>query len=188
MTTGEGVLGRAGVHPAAVRAARFEAVFGLTYARLYGLAYRVLGDAMETEDTLQETYLRLASTPVLHRPDEEVSAWLRRVCLNLAANRLRNRARAKARVERAGRLAQADDHAETQDPARSALLREQRETVRRVLALLPRQQRDCLLLRHSGYTYAEIAATLGIAVGSVGVILARAEKAFRNAYGEQEHV
>ena len=36
-----------------------------------------------------------------------------------------------------------------------------------------------LLLRHAGHSYLEIAATLGVAVGSVGVILARAERAFR---------
>jgi RNA polymerase sigma-70 factor (ECF subfamily) len=39
-----------------------------------------------------------------------------------------------------------------------------------------------LLLRHAGYSYAEIAATLEVAVGSVGVLLARAEHAFRASY------
>ena len=42
------------------------------------------------------------------------------------------------------------------------------------------------LLRHSGYSYTEIAATLGIAVGSVGVLLARAESAFRVHYRRLE--
>ncbi len=59
--------------------------------------------------------------------------------------------------------------------------------MRRALAALPERQRDCLLLRHSGCSYAEIAAALGIAIGSVGVILARAERAFRESYREREH-
>jgi DNA-directed RNA polymerase specialized sigma24 family protein len=40
-------------------------------------------------------------------------------------------------------------------------------------------------MRHAGYSYLEIAATLGIAVGSVGVLLARAERTFRETYGRQ---
>jgi RNA polymerase sigma-70 factor (ECF subfamily) len=62
---------------------------------------------------------------------------------------------------------------------------EDQAEVRRALAEVPERQRECLLLRHSGYSYAEIAATLGIAVGSVGVLLARAEQAFGATYRRQ---
>jgi RNA polymerase sigma factor (sigma-70 family) len=62
-----------------------------------------------------------------------------------------------------------------------------RAAVRRALAEVPERQRECLLLRHSGYSYAEIAETLGIAIGSVGVLLARAEHAFRTTYRRQTH-
>jgi RNA polymerase sigma-70 factor (ECF subfamily) len=59
---------------------------------------------------------------------------------------------------------------------------EQQRAVRQALASLPERQRAALLLRHAGYSYAEIAATLDLAVGSVGVLLARGERAFRDAY------
>jgi len=62
-----------------------------------------------------------------------------------------------------------------------------RAAVRRALAEVPERQRECLLLRHSGYSYAEIAATLDLAVGSVGVLLARAEHTFRTTYRRQTH-
>src|SRR5215218_6749707 len=68
---------------------RFVAVFRERYRDLYGLAYRLLGDHGEAEDVVQETFLRLDGQAVLDRPDEEVAAWLRRVCLNTAYNRLR---------------------------------------------------------------------------------------------------
>lgn len=64
----------------------------------------------------------------------------------------------------------------------TVLRREEQAEVRQALARLPERQRNCLLLLHSGYRYAEIAATVGIAVGSVGVLLTRAERAFRAAY------
>ena len=169
--------------------ARFDRLFGVFYPDLFGLTYRVLGDRMETEDTLQEAFLKLSDDPPLQqRPDAEVGAWLRRVALNLAFNRLRSARRARARLERVGRLERSDPEPLDSDrtsPSAIALRREDREAVRRALSEVPERQRECLLLRHSGYSYAEIAATLGIAVGSVGVLLARAEHAFRTTYRRQ---
>ncbi len=162
-------------------AARFDSLFHDLYPRLYGLVYRGQGDRCDTEDVLQEAFLRLVAAPVLNRPDDEVAAWLRRVCLNLGANRRRDAFRARTRLERAGRL-KLVVVADEGGPASQVLRREDQSEVRAALARLPERQRDCLALRHSGYAYAEIAATLGIAIGSVGGLLARAERAFRAFY------
>ena len=160
----------------------FDALFRRRYGEVLGLAYRVLGDRLEAEEVAQDAFVRLADAPVLERPEAEAAAWLRRVAVNLAFNRARDERRARARVERAARL----DGGGTADGPEPAVLRaEQRAAVRRVLVGLPERQRECLLLRHSGYAYAEIAETLGLAIGSVGVLLARAERAFRESY--QEH-
>ena len=145
---------------------RFVAVFRARYRDLYGLAF-----------------LKLDGHAVLDRPDEEVAAWLRRVCLNTAYNRLRGQRRASDRLDRAGRAERADDETDTAaTPLLDVLRAEQQRAVRQALASLPERQRACLLLRHAGYSYAEIAATLDLAVGSVGVLLARGERAFRDAY------
>ena len=166
---------------------RFDALFAQFYPELFGLVFRVLGDYMETEDVLQEAFLKLADASELqNRPSAEVGAWLRRVGLNIAFNRLRSARRARARLERVGRLERRDDEPVDNPvaaPDRVILQREERADVRRALAEVPERQRECLLLRHSGYSYAEIAETLGIAIGSVGVLLARAEHAFRAHYG-----
>jgi RNA polymerase sigma factor (sigma-70 family) len=145
---------------------------------------------METEDTLQETFLKLADAAALQaRPEEEVGAWLRRVGLNLAFNRVRSARRARERLQRVGQLEHsARDSLNGDAGSASGQVErdEERAAVRRALADVPERQRECLLLRHSGYSYAEIAATLGIAVGSVGVLLARAENAFRLNYRRLE--
>jgi RNA polymerase sigma factor (sigma-70 family) len=159
-------------------AERFDAVFARFYPELFGLTYRVLGERMATEDALQEAFLRLSrDARLLGRPDVEIGAWLRRVALNLAFNQLRSQRRDRARLEHV-------DHAPPGElgPPEALLRREEQLEVRRALADLPERQRACLLLRHSGYAYAEIADTLGIAIGSVGVLLARAEAAFRTTY------
>ena len=162
---------------------RFTGVFRDRYRELHGLAYRLLGDHGEAEDVVQETFLRLDGQAVLDRPDGEVTAWLRRVCLNTACNRLRGRRRTTARLQRAGLAERADDEADAgATPLLDVLRAEQQRAVRQALAALPERQRSVLLLRHAGYSYAEIAATLDLAVGSVGVLLARGERAFREAY------
>jgi RNA polymerase sigma factor (sigma-70 family) len=165
---------------------RFDALFERFYPELFSLTYRVLGDRMETEDTLQDAFLKLSDEPGLQaRPDAEVGAWLRRVGLNLAFNRLRSAKRARARLERVGRLERQDEEHQESDlasPSAAIVRGEERAAVRHALAEVPERQRECLLLRHSWYSYAEIAATLGIAIGSVGVLLARAEHAFRTHY------
>jgi RNA polymerase sigma factor (sigma-70 family) len=169
---------------AALEFSRFDALFQRFYPELYGLLFRVLGEPMATEDTLQEVFIKLSDQAQLQaRPDGEVGAWLRRVGLNVAFNRLRSERRARARLERVGRLELSNHdmpHAEHE-----VLRDEEQAAVRSALADLPERQRECLLLRHSGYSYAEIAATLDIAVGSVGVLLARAERAFRATYRRQ---
>jgi RNA polymerase sigma-70 factor (ECF subfamily) len=184
--------------PASERSSRrFDDLFRHYYPRLIGLAERMLGDRTEAEDVLQEAFLRLARSghtemtntsgdSMLDRPDEVVGAWLRRVVLNLGVNRLRERRRSAERLERAQRLDPALDPwqstGEAGSPAQQVLRDEARAEVRAVLATLPERQRDCLLLRYAGHSYAEIASTLGLALGSVGVYLARAERAFRVTY------
>src|SRR5688572_28554384 len=161
---------------------RFDALYEQLRTPLYGLAYRVLGDQGASDEVVQEVLLRLSTHEVLARPDDEAAAWARCVCVNLAINRRRSTARSVARDQLVGRLERGGNGA---DPAVAVLQREDQDEVRRALAGLPERQRDCLLLRHSGYSYAEIAATLEIAIGSVGVYLARGEKMFRESYGEK---
>ena len=162
----------------------YATTFRAQHPRLVALAWRVLGDRAEAEDVAQEALLRLHGAEVRERPDAEVAAWLRRVAMNLAFNRARDRSRATVRAERTARLEPAPAVEGVVD---AVLAREEAESVRAALVALPERQRAVLLLRHSGYRYAEIAETLGIAVGSVGVLLARAERAFRRAWEFEDH-
>lgn len=153
---------------------------------LQAIAYRVLGDHGRAEEVVQDSFAKLAGEGVLERPDGEVAAWLRRVTLNAAFNRARGERRAREHAERAGRLEPDDPSTELETPLHAVLAGEERAAVRRALTELPQRQRAALVLRASGYRYREIAATLEIATGSVGVLLARAEQAFRKAYAPHD--
>jgi RNA polymerase sigma factor (sigma-70 family) len=160
----------------------FDHLFNTEYPRVLNLAYRVLGDRLESEDVTQEAFLRLSEDPeILSLPSEQSGAWLRRVAVNLAINRRRDAQRQRERQLKVARL---ESRGEPASPVAIVLDAERREAVRVALTHLPERQQLCLLLRHSGYSYAEIAETAGVALGSVGVLLARAERAFREHYQE----
>ena len=54
--------------------------------------------------------------------------------------------------------------------------------VRRTLAQLQPRQVQLLIMRQMDFSYADCAAAVGVAPGSIGTLLARAAKAFRKAY------
>jgi RNA polymerase sigma-70 factor (ECF subfamily) len=160
---------------------RFAAVFRSQYPRLVSLARRVLGDASDAEDAAQDALIALRTDPVAERSDDDIAAWLSRVVTNGSLNRLRSRRRAQVRAE----VVAAGDIGAVVDGADEALVRtDERDRARACLAVLPERQATVLLLRHDGHSYREIATALGIAEGSVGVLLARGERAFRRAHEE----
>jgi RNA polymerase sigma-70 factor, ECF subfamily len=156
--------------------AAFEALF-LRYApQVYRAVYRLVGSPETAEDILQETFLTLFRQPPRRPMVAPLLAWLCRVALNRGYNLLRGMQREEQRL--AGR----DMTPLAQDPDQAAIRREAQMEVRRVLARLPERQSRLLLLRHAGLSYAEIAAALELAPGSIGTLLARAERAFLEVF------
>lgn len=156
----------------------FDALFLAHYASVYRLLYRIVGAREDAEDLAQETFLRLARQRFPAGRTHNVRAWLYRVATNLAYNLLRGENRRARRQEQFTMQAASDGS----DPAGAAVVADERVAVRRALACLPQKQAQLLLLRHAGLSYRELADALGIAPGSVGTLLARAEAAFEKAY------
>jgi DNA-directed RNA polymerase specialized sigma24 family protein len=58
------------------------------------------------------------------------------------------------------------------------------ETARRALDKIKEPMRSCLLLRHQGLSYREIAQTLSLKENYVGSLVARARKEFVRSFGK----
>lgn len=157
--------------------AAFEGLFVRHYGQVYRVLYGLLGSREAAEDLAQETFLEMyRHTPGI-RADASLAAWLCRVALNKGYNALRGERRAQQRLERFA-VAREEDN-----PEEELMRSEERAAVREVLGRLPERQSKLLLLRHAGLSLAEIGNALEVAPGSVGTLLARAERAFANAYG-----
>jgi len=154
----------------AVRA-DLEEVFRAAYARVVGVAARVLGSRDEAEDVAQEVFLTFGRSSV---PATEAPGWLSVAAAHTALNHLRSGRRRASREESAG-----GPDTVCPDVADAVVTLDERRRVRAALARLPRKQAVALVLRHSGLSYAEVAAALDLSPGSVGTTVRRAESALR---------
>ncbi|PMR57745.1 RNA polymerase subunit sigma-24 [Verrucosispora sp. ts21] len=167
---GDGVVGSAAAGRDGIRA-DLEQVFRACYPRIVGVAARVLGSRAEAEDVAQEVFLAFGRSSV---PAGQAVGWLSVAAAHTALNQVRSRRRRTAREQVAGAP-------ETVGPdiAEAVVTRDERRRVRAALDRLPRRQAVALLLRHSGLSYAEVAAALDLSPGSVGTTVRRAESALR---------
>ena len=162
----------------------FEHLFNRHWRTVYGILFRLTGNREEAEDLAQEVFVRLYRNPPALGNQTSLAPWLYRVATNLGYNALRKGTREARRQELARRLADTEQAAGlgTVDPERVSLAQEDRLAGRKGLAMLSARELACLVLRHSGLSYAEIASALGVQTSSVGTLLARAEERFRRVY------
>lgn len=161
-------------------ATEFEALFMEHWAPVYRLLRRLVGDPSEAEDLALETFLRLHRDRRAQEHGFNVGGWLYRVATNLGLHSIRGWKRRERYEQTAGRYAlesQADD-----SPVEILAQEEERHRVRQVLKRMNERQSRLLILRHSGLSYKEIAAALGIAPASIGPLLVRAEREFEKQY------
>ncbi len=155
----------------AVRA-DLDEIFRRDYQLVVGVAARVLGSRDHAEDVAQDVFLSFGRSSV---PAGEARGWLSVAAAHTALNLLRSGRRRTSREETA---AAADDTV-ISDVAEAVVTLEERSHVRAALARLPRKQAVALVLRHSGLSYADVAAALDLSPGSVGTTVRRAESALR---------
>ncbi|HEV7888925.1 MAG TPA: sigma-70 family RNA polymerase sigma factor [Acidimicrobiales bacterium] len=151
----------------------FSAAFPRLFARAFQVAVRVLDNSGEAEDVAAEAMARTLRSWRRVGQMDAPEAWVVRVAANLSVDVLRRRRRAGQWPAR-----EAEPAARTGDPdARMAVIE--------LMAVLPRRQREVLVLRYlADLSEADIAGTLGIAPGSVKAHASRAIRRLRSVVAE----
>jgi RNA polymerase sigma-70 factor, ECF subfamily len=161
--------------PAVLAAQADSAAFATLYRRyldrVYGYAFYQLGDHHDAEDVTERIFLAaLRALPDFHHQGSTFRAWLFRIAHNTIANAHRSRARRRteplpADFQRA---------APNADPAGQVALADELREIRRVVARMPDDRRQVILLRFvDDLSTAEIAEVLGRSPGAVRVLLHR---------------
>jgi RNA polymerase sigma-70 factor (ECF subfamily) len=134
----------------------------------------VLGlSAHDGEEIIQESFLLLFQHLQKGKSRENLRGWVFRVARNLALKqRYANQVRLRRMVEfdEASPELRVDRNANPEEELRS---RQRQMRLLAVVRALPEQDRSCLSMRAEGLRYREIAAALGISLGSVAASLAR---------------
>ena len=170
----------------------FREVYRRFGGSLYGTAWRILRNAEEAEEVVQETFLILYRKAASARP-ENLGAWLHRVAANRSVDRLRRRTR-RGEVELfqgthtdGGASAGADARAEAGRPAPIAGPRALGLDLERAVARLPERARTVFILHDvEGFKHREIGELMGISDGSSKSQLFRARALLRDWLTEGE--
>jgi len=134
-------------------------------ARVYRLAYRLTGNRHDAEDLTQEVFVRVFRSLSNYQPGT-FEGWLHRITTNLFLDQVRRKQRIRfdALAEDANeKLASTDV-----GPERAYEHRNLDDDVQRALDALPPDFRAVVVLCDiEGLSYEEIAATLGVKLGTV---------------------
>ena len=135
-------------------------------ARLFAVAFRLLGNRGDAEDAVQRALLKSYAARASYSPRWAVSTWLYRILTNVCMDELRRRR------SRSGEL---------EPPARSDPPGEHLD-LRRALGRVPTEARVLLALRYvDGLSYGELAKIRGISINTVKSQLQRGKGLLRAA-------
>jgi RNA polymerase sigma factor (sigma-70 family) len=159
-------------------ATSFDEAFTLHHRAVFSTARAVLRDSALAEEVTQEVFLKLYRHQGSAPGADLLRPWLLRVTINEARNTVRSRNRALARDTNYQKT-KTDFAADAEHDDSRPL-----EAARRSLNKIKEPMRSCLLLRHQGLSYREIAQTLSLKENYVGSLIARARKEFARTYGK----
>ena len=164
----------------------FETLVREHQTRVYNLALRMTGNEEDALDISQETFLKAWRTLGKYRGDCSLGSWLYRIASNLSIDLLRKNKRRQTE-----KVVSLDDPGEDGRPLELPDLREEPQTIlereenRRAvwecLEKLPEEQKLILVLRDvNGLSYEEIAASMGLELGTVKSRIFRAREKLAN--------
>ena len=159
---------------------------------VYGLCYRVLGSTDEARDAAQEAFVRAFTGIRDFDPRQPFAAWVLRIARNHCIDLLRRRRPTLALAGSSenhdgpepGVAQELPDHF-AQGGEQATQEREAQRDLDRAIASLKPRYREVIALFHVQHkSYAEIASTLGVPMGTVMTWLHRARKELKAQLAE----
>lgn len=166
-----------------------DALIRATYADVYRLARRLVGDENDAADATQEVFVKVMRAMVAFRGDAAFATWLHRVTVNVCLDLLERRGKGRERGGIAGAEAFAvpgdERAAELADasigPVELAESAHDRAELSKALNRLSPTLRSVVVLRDvEGLSTKEVATFLGITESAVKVRLFRAHEQLRH--------
>ncbi len=157
--------------------------------RLFNTVYRLLDNAEDAQDVVQEAFLSAYQSLENFKGDSQFFTWLYRIAVNTAIS-LKRKQRAVLRLH-GGRngeaLTEPEDVSEFSRPGHNLERAEQEQRVQRALNRLSAEHRAVLVLKDmEGQKYEVIAEVLGVPIGTIRSRLHRARTELRELLEQDE--
>ena len=150
--------------------------------QVYNLAYRMLGNAEDSGDLVQDTFIRAYGALASFRQDASFLTWLYKIASNLCIDQLRSR-KAKSALSLDVELEEGREPASesrSSAPEDCAVRDAVQEVVHRAIQNLPEKYRAVVVMRHlQDMSVDEIARALELPTGTVKTHLFRAREMLR---------
>lgn len=155
--------------------------------KLFSYLYRLVGNREETEDLLQNVFVKVYNN--LNRFDQKkkFSSWIYRIAHNEAVNFLKKRG--KKKFVSLEDVSTSKDKLEMSTPERSPadswIKKELKKEVEEAMEKIPPKYKEVLVLRYFlDKSYEEMSEILGKPVNTVGTLLNRAKKKLLQVIGK----
>lgn len=165
----------------------FQRLYAKYARQIVRFALQFCGSLARAEELAQDVFLQVYKARAGYEARARFSTWLFRIATNACLSEMRRPEHRSPAASLDAPDPGEDDtgsrdlpDAESPEGEASALASERRAVVRRLLAELPPQQHAALLLaRAEGFSYEEVADTLGVSVPAVKSLIHRATVALR---------
>lgn len=148
------------------------------YPRLQRVALRLLGNAEDAEDMVQEVYMKLWNKRDALPDVQDVEAYCVTLTRNMCIDRLRIAEMEKADVDEVPTMLAATDDVEAQVERHDAV-----EQVKQIIETLPEHQQQVITLRDmEDCSFEEIAEQTGLTAVNIRMLLSRARKTIRERF------
>ena len=150
--------------------------------QVYNLAYRMLGNAEDSGDIVQETFIRAYGALGSFRQDANFVTWLYKITSNLCIDQLRSR-KNKGTLSLEVELEEGREPAaniRTSSPENVVIRENTRDIIHKAIMNLPEKYRAVVVMRHlHDMSVEEIATALELPSGTVKTHLFRAREMLR---------
>jgi RNA polymerase sigma-70 factor, ECF subfamily len=173
----------------------FEEMVTRYWDRIYAMVHQLLRNQQDAEEVTQDAFIRAHRGLVNFRGDAAFSTWLYQIATNLARNRYwywwrRKRDQTISFDQPVGEEGTTPLSevfaAEMETPEDATVTQELVDRIAVGMGKLSPKHREILILRNvKNLSYEEIAAVLGISVGTVKSRIARAREALRGRLGDE---
>lgn len=157
---------------------RYAELIDRYQGKLFAYLYRLIGQKEESEDLLQDVFIKAYKNLNSYDTGRKFSSWIYRIAHNEAVNHIKRKSLKKfVSLENVTSTKDKLDSASLEEGADTAWIKkETQQEVDEAIGKLPFKYRQVLVLRYySDKSYEEISEILGKPVNTVGTLIKRAK-------------